>query len=163
MPTLSDRYNGFVNGDSAASLTTAAHRHHHSHRCQSGRHHIDHCQLRCRCELQHQLRRRHTQGHRAAADHYGELSDQDLHAALPTLSVSYNGFVNGDSAASLTTAPTVSTTATAASPVGNYTTTASGAVDANYTISYVAGRLTVTPALPTITASSPTKIYARRC
>ena len=80
-------------------------------------------------------------------------------AVLPTLSVSYNGFVNGDSASNLTTQPTVTTTATTASPVGNYTTTASGAVDANYTISYVVGALTVTPAALTITASSPTMVY----
>ena len=40
----------------------------------------------------------------------------------------------------------VSTTATASSPVGTYTITASGAADANYTISYVAGTLSVTPA-----------------
>ena len=32
-------------------------------------------------------------------------------AANPTLTVSYSGFVNGDTAASLTTAPIVSTTA----------------------------------------------------
>ena len=69
-------------------------------------------------------------------------------AALPTLTASYSGFVNGDTAASLTTQPTLTTTATAASHVAGspYTITASGAVDADYTISYVAGTLTVTPA-----------------
>ena len=64
-------------------------------------------------------------------------------AANPALTVSYSGFVNGDTAASLTTPPTVSTTATAASAVGTYPITASGAVSANYTISYVSGTLTV--------------------
>ena len=38
-------------------------------------------------------------------------------AALPTLTASYSGFVNGDTPASLTTQPTLSTTATAASHV----------------------------------------------
>ena len=49
-----------------------------------------------------------------------------------TLTVSYSGFVNGDTSASLTTQPTVTTTATASSHVsGNpYTITASGASDA---------------------------------
>jgi hypothetical protein len=61
------------------------------------------------------------------------------------LTVGYSGFVNGDTAASLTTAPTVTTTGTASSAVGTYPITASGAVDANYTISYVAGTLTVNP------------------
>ena len=80
-------------------------------------------------------------------------------AALPALSATYAGFVNGDTSASLTTQPTLSTTATAASPVGSYSVTASGAVDANYTISYVGGSLTVTPAALTITANNATKVY----
>ncbi len=69
-------------------------------------------------------------------------------AALPTLTASYSGFVYGDTAASLTTQPTLATTASAASHVqaGGYAITASGAVDPNYTISYAAGTMTVTPA-----------------
>jgi hypothetical protein len=79
-------------------------------------------------------------------------------AALPALSASYSGFVNGDSAASLTTQPTLTTTATAASQVAGspYAITASGAVDSDYTISYVAGSLTVTPATPTVVVSGYT-------
>ena len=80
-------------------------------------------------------------------------------AALPTLSASYAGFVNGDTSASLTTQPTLSTAATAASPVGSYTITAAGAVDGNYTITYVSGSLTVTRAALTITANNATKVY----
>ena len=38
-------------------------------------------------------------------------------AALPTLTASYSGFVNGDTSASLTTQPTLTTTATASSHV----------------------------------------------
>ncbi len=37
----------------------------------------------------------------------------------PAITASYSGFVNGDTAASLTTPPTCSTTATASSPVGS--------------------------------------------
>jgi hypothetical protein len=80
-------------------------------------------------------------------------------AALPALTVHYTGFVNGDTAASLTTAPTVTTTATASSGVSTYPITASGAVDPNYTISYVPGTLTITPALLTITAENENKVY----
>jgi VCBS repeat-containing protein len=65
-------------------------------------------------------------------------------APNPPLTVSYSGFVNGDTAASLTTPPTVTTPATTASAVGTYPITASGAVSASYTISYVSGTLTVT-------------------
>ncbi|HUB25291.1 MAG TPA: MBG domain-containing protein [Tepidisphaeraceae bacterium] len=67
-------------------------------------------------------------------------------SANPTLTVSYSGFVNGESASSLTAAPTVTTTATLSSNVGQYAITASGAVDPNYSITYVAGALQVTPA-----------------
>ena len=69
-------------------------------------------------------------------------------AALPTLTVSYSGFVNGDTAASLTTPPTPTTSAKASSSVsGNpYAIAVSGAKDNDYAISYVPGTLTVTPA-----------------
>ena len=82
-------------------------------------------------------------------------------AALPTLTASYSGFVKGDTAASLTTQPTLTTTATASSHVsGNpYSITASGAVDADYTITYVTGNLTVSAAPLTITANNQTKTY----
>src|SRR3989442_14105522 len=79
----------------------------------------------------------------------------------PPLPASYSGFVNGDTAAMLTTPATVSTTATTASAVGTYPITGSGAVSAsgNYTIAYVNGALTVTPATLTVTANDQTKAY----
>ena len=86
-------------------------------------------------------------------------------ASLPTLTASYSGFVNGDTSASLSTQPSISTTATASSHVSGspYTITASGAVDTDYTISYVAGTLTVTPAPLTVTANNQSKPYGARC
>jgi FtsP/CotA-like multicopper oxidase with cupredoxin domain len=80
-------------------------------------------------------------------------------AAVPPITPTYAGFINGDTSASLTTAPTCSTAAVAGSPVGSYPTTCSGAVDSNYTITYVAGSITITPAPLTITASSGTMTY----
>ena len=80
-------------------------------------------------------------------------------AALPVLTASYSGFVNGDTASSLSTAVTLGTTATASSPTGVYAITASGAVGTNYAISYVAGTLAVTAANITVTADSQTKIF----
>ncbi|SOD13369.1 MBG domain-containing protein [Pedobacter xixiisoli] len=82
-------------------------------------------------------------------------------APVPTLTANYSGFVNGDTPLSLTTQPTLSTTATAASSVlgSPYAITASGAVSSNYIINYVAGTLTVTPAALTITANNQTKVY----
>src|SRR5678810_918633 len=80
-------------------------------------------------------------------------------AALPVLTTSYSGFVNGDSAASLTTPVLLATTATASSAVGSYLITASGAASANYSISYVDGTLAVTPAGLIITANDQSKVY----
>ncbi len=78
---------------------------------------------------------------------------------VPTITASYGGFVNGDTPASLTTLPTCSTTATSHSDAGAYTTSCSGAVDTNYTISYVTGTVTVAAVPLTITASSGTMTY----
>ena len=79
--------------------------------------------------------------------------------ANPPLTASYAGFVNGDTSASLDTAVTLATAADNTSPVGSYPITASGAADANYSIAYVSGSLSVTPAPLTITADNKTKVY----
>jgi len=74
----------------------------------------------------------------------------------PTLTLSYAGFVNGDNSAKLTSPVIATTTATATSPTGSYPITASGAAIANYTITYVNGTLTITPApAPVITSVTP--------
>ena len=80
---------------------------------------------------------------------------------LPTLTVAYTGLVNGDTPASLTTAPTV--TAPATNHVGTYMNVivASGASDPDYTISYAPGTLNVTPATLTVTADNKTKVYGQ--
>jgi hypothetical protein len=65
--------------------------------------------------------------------------------ANPNLTISYNGFANGDNLSSLTTVPTISTTAALNSVIGNYPIVASGAVSANYNISYANGILSVIP------------------
>ena len=81
-------------------------------------------------------------------------------ATLPAFSASYSGLVNGDAEANLTTQPTLSTTATSSScalPDG-YAIVASGASDVDYTISYKAGILFVTPAPLLITANSSSEM-----
>ncbi len=79
-------------------------------------------------------------------------------ALYPTLSVAYSGFVNGDTAASLTALPTVST-APAGSGVGTYAIDVSGAVDPDYTITYVPGTLTITAAPLTVLPADQTAVY----
>jgi hypothetical protein len=74
-------------------------------------------------------------------------------APLPKLTFWCTGWVNGDTTTSLTTQPTVTTTATASSPVGNYPITVSGAVDPDYTMSYFGGTLTIVPPATTTTVT----------
>jgi hypothetical protein len=75
--------------------------------------------------------------------------------ANPPLTVSYSGFVNGDTAASLTTTPTITTTATTTSAVSAspYPINVGGAIDPDYTIVYRAGTLTITGVATTATAT----------
>lgn len=75
-----------------------------------------------------------------------ENKSKQVGSENPALTVSYSGFVNGENESSLTTQPTVTTTATTDSPVGTYPITASGAASSNYEITYVAGTMTVTEA-----------------
>lgn len=78
---------------------------------------------------------------------------------VPALTASFSGFVNGDNAASLTSQPSLTTTATTASPVGIYPINAVGAVDPNYTIAYTPGTMTVQRATLTVTPNSASMIY----
>ena len=82
---------------------------------------------------------------------YGEVN--------PALSVHYSGFINGDDASKLTTAPSLTTTASASSGTGDYTITASGAVMPNYTIVYQSGTLTINKAQLTVTAGNQSRAY----
>ena len=78
-------------------------------------------------------------------------------AAVPELTFTYSGLVNGDTAPA--TAPVISTTANAASNVGTYPITLSGAEDSNYTVNFVNGTLTINPVTLTITADNKSKVY----
>jgi hypothetical protein len=78
--------------------------------------------------------------------------------AVPAITASYSGFVNGDNSASLTAGPACNTTYTPTSPIGStFPTSCSGAADPNYSIQYVAGTLSVNGARLTqiITFSQP--------
>ena len=83
-------------------------------------------------------------------------------ASLPSLTASYTGFVNGDTAASLTTKPTITSAATATSHTGTYGIVASGAVDPDYVMNYLGGTLSVFPATVTVMADTKTKTYGAR-
>ena len=159
LPTLSASYAGFVNGDTSASLTTQP----TLSTTATAASPVGSYTVTAAGAVDGNYTISYLGGTltvtRAALTITANNATKVYGAALPTLSASYVGFVNGDTGASLTTQATLSTTATAASPVGSYTVTAAGAVDGNYTISYVGGNLTVTPVALTITANNATKVY----
>jgi parallel beta-helix repeat protein len=61
----------------------------------------------------------------------------------PAFAATYTGFVNGDTAASLSSPPTFYSSGTTASAAGAYPIIVGGASSPNYTITYVPGTLTV--------------------
>jgi gliding motility-associated-like protein len=77
----------------------------------------------------------------------------------PIFSLTYNGLVVGDT--EIDQLPTVSTTATANSSVGNYRITLSGGVDANYAITLEEGMLSIQPASLLVTSLPQNKIYGK--
>lgn len=81
--------------------------------------------------------------------------------ANPPLTITYTGFVLGETSAVLLTQPTIATTAVLASPPGTYPITVTGATAANYNITHINGTLTVVPkTTQTITFNTPaTKTY----
>ena len=80
-------------------------------------------------------------------------------ANVPTITPSFSGFVNSQTNSVLSTQPTCTTTYTATSAAGSFpSTSCSGAAAANYSISYVAGAVTVTKATPAITWATPSAI-----
>ena len=77
----------------------------------------------------------------------------------PTFSLSYSGFVNGDTLSVIDQKPAASTAALATSPVGDYPISASGGTDNNYAFIYQDGTLRITPKALTVTAKDRTKTY----
>lgn len=77
----------------------------------------------------------------------------------PTFTVSFSGFVNGDTKYELATLPVASTTAIATTGVGNYTISLSSVTDANYALTNRTGLLTINQAPLMVTAQNTTKIY----
>jgi MBG domain (YGX type) len=88
-----------------------------------------------------------------ATQQYGQATGPNLN------NVTYSGFVNGDTPASLTGALNCTTTATQSSPVGTYSITCSGLSSPNYVITYAPGTLTITAAPLMLTASNATRTY----
>jgi gliding motility-associated-like protein len=69
----------------------------------------------------------------------------------PTLTTTYSGFVYGETNTILTVQPSITTTATTSSPIGDYAIKAIGATSSNYDINYVDGTLKITATAQLIT------------
>jgi len=81
--------------------------------------------------------------------------------ANPTLTASYSGFVNGDTASNLTGTLSLNTTATTGSGAGAYPITVSGVSSSNYSITFLNGTLFIIPAPLTVSADSKFKVYGQ--
>jgi subtilisin-like proprotein convertase family protein len=157
LPALTASYAGFVNGDSVASLATPV----SLSTSTSAASHVGSYSI--------------TPGGATAANYAitfvsGVLSVSPASLSItadnksmakgstvPPLTASYSGFVNGETASSLTTPVMLATSGTSSSPVGTYPITASGAADADYLITPVNGVLTVTLAnLVSLAVTPPT-------
>ncbi|MEQ9306433.1 MAG: MBG domain-containing protein, partial [Marinoscillum sp.] len=79
--------------------------------------------------------------------------------ANPDLTFGYDGFVNGESASDLESAPELTTTATETSVVGAYAIIASGGASTNYAFEYSEGTLTVNKALLSVLVDDQTIGY----
>ncbi|SNS85152.1 filamentous hemagglutinin family N-terminal domain-containing protein, partial [Noviherbaspirillum humi] len=79
--------------------------------------------------------------------------------ANPTLTATYAGLVGADTAAALTGTLNLATSATAASNAGTYAIIPSGQSSGDYSISYVPGTLSITPAPLTVSAENTSRQY----
>ncbi len=148
-PAIVPGYGGFVNGDSPASLTTAP-------TCSTRRTSASPVSgspysSSCTGAVDPNYSFAYVPGSvtvNQAASPSRPPTSMTYGSTPPAITPLYSGFVNGDTASSLTTKPTCSTTATSASPVAGspYSSSCSGAVDPNYAIAYAPGSVTVTMA-----------------
>ena len=159
VPAITATYSGFVNGDSAASLTTPP-------TCSTAAEssspvgpYASSCSGAADPNYSFSYVNGSVEVDPAPLSVAASSASATYGSAAPTITPSYSGFVNGDSASSLTTPPTCSTSATASSPVGSYPSSCAGAVDPNYTISYVGGEVVVGSAVLVVSASSDTMTY----
>ena len=80
--------------------------------------------------------------------------------AIPSFTLTFSGFRNGDTESNaFTTKPTATTTAAASSKPGTYPITVSGGSATNYALTYTQGTLTIKEKPVTITANEISMVY----
>ena len=77
----------------------------------------------------------------------------------PSFNVTYSGFVNRENESEISMAPTISTSATKTSNVGEYPISVSGGNAANYEFEYESGILQITKAVLSAKVKDVTKVY----
>lgn len=77
----------------------------------------------------------------------------------PSFNVTYSGFVNRENESEISMAPTISTSATKTSNVGEYPISVSGGNAANYEFEYESGILQITKAVLSAKVKDATKVY----
>ena len=108
LPTLTASYTGFVNGDTPASLTRSPRSAPPPPRPATSAAYTITASGAADLGLHDPLRGRHAHRHVRELDDHGRQPDQGLRRGVADAHrVSYSGFVNGDTAASLTTQPTL--------------------------------------------------------
>jgi hypothetical protein len=147
VPVITPKYSGFVNGDSAASLGSGP-------TCSapgvSSSSPVGTYSTSCTGAVDDNYTFEYVTGTLttgpASLTVTATSPSMDYGGSVPAVSARYSGFVNGQSASSLNPGPACSAPGVNASTgVGSYTTSCSGAVDDNYTITYGTGTLTVAP------------------
>src|ERR1019366_2480009 len=163
MPTLTDSYSGFVNGDSSSSLTTAPTVSSATAAPANAGSYTGTITATGAVDSNYTIS--YAAGNltigKAPLTITANNQTMTYGGSMPTLTAGYTGFVNSDTSSSLSTAPTVSSATAATANAGTYTgtITPTGAVDSNYTISYAAGNLIIGKAPLTITANNQTMTY----
>ncbi|GGI50883.1 hypothetical protein GCM10011425_20950 [Mucilaginibacter galii] len=160
-PSLTVRYNGFVNGEMPAVLSTAATAT-TSANAASG---VGTYAIVPAGAAASNYNFIYANGvlsvSRAQLNVIAENKTKVYGTTNPALSYTINGFVNGDNATVITTPPVGTTSATTNSGVGTYPINFAGATAANYALSYTPATLTVTPAVLTITANNQTRTFGQ--
>ena len=95
----------------------------------------------------------------AALSVKADNSSREYGEENPDFSCSYSGFVNGEDENVINTKPTMYTTATKLSDVGNYRIYVYGGIAANYSFVYLPGDLTVTKAPLTVWVNDASRQY----
>jgi hypothetical protein len=152
VPTISPSYMGFVNGDSASSLSTAP-------MCSTSATSSSTVAgspygASCSGAVDPDYTVDYAPGFVAVTPAKLTITASNTSSTygqpIPAVTASYHGFVNGDSAASLTTPPSCGSFPTGP---GTFVTSCAGAVDKNYTITYVNGTATVAKAQTMLVAA----------